>query len=116
MTEYPIRALDPKIMIWFRDGRVKEYEHRGVMTGQMMEIEYYRGRLYSERDPFTRSTLFKTLYQKQAQYYLIDPDTGQGMTEYDFFNTEWNDVGIREGIRKTLDQVNQAVIQGKDMR
>lgn len=76
------------------DGKIKKYNRRKIRTRERKRIEILRQKFTSavQNNSPKYPLLEDEIYQTMASLYLIDPATGEGMTEEDFGATEFEDL------------------------
>ena len=64
----------------FRDGSTKEYKRQRLATREFVDLEKRRAKFRKNKDPEESTDILMDLYQKVAEYGLINPDTEKGMS------------------------------------
>lgn len=96
----------------FDDGSIKEYKRKRLSTKAFVDLEKRRALFRKEKDPVASTDILMDLYQKVAQYGLINPDTDQPMTAEEYGATIWEDTKELCGIKTILDSVNHRAVYG----
>lgn len=96
----------------FTDGTKKVYKRVRLSTKKFVELEKRRAMFRKEKDPVASTDILMELYQKVAQYGLLNPDTEQPMSKEEYESTEWEDYPDEPGIKTILDAVNHRAVYG----
>ena len=96
----------------FRDGSTKKYKRQRLATREFVDLEKRRAKFRKNKDPEESTDILMDLYQKVAEYGLINPDTEQGMSKEEYGETVWEDAYNQAGIKTILDSVNHRAVYG----
>ena len=96
----------------FRDGTTKEYKRQRLATREFVDLEKRRAKFRKNKDPEESTDILMDLYQKVAEYGLINPDTEKGMSKDEYGETVWEDAYNQAGIKTILDSVNHRAVYG----
>ena len=90
------------------DGKTKVFKRKKISTKKWNELENIRAELNAipETDQDARNKKIQQLYRSCAYSYLIDPDTGQPMTDAQY------DDGAFEDVRFAVDTSNLRTLRG----
>ena len=105
-------APQESFKIPFRDGTTKEYKRQRLATRDFVDLEKRRAKFRKEKDPEASTDILMELYEKVAEYGLINPDTNQGMAKEEYGDTVWEDARDQAGIKTILDAVNHRAVYG----
>lgn len=98
--------------ITFIDGQTKNYKRKRISTKDFMDIEMIRAKFRKEKDPEKSTELLMDLYFRLSSLYLIDSDTGKGMTKQEYERCEWEDTRDFFGIKTICDACNHRAVYG----
>jgi len=76
------------------DGKVIFFSRRKILSKERKELEIMRAKLTAaaSNNSSNYPDLEDKLYKRMAEMYLIDPNTGKGMTEKQFDSTVYEDI------------------------
>jgi hypothetical protein len=76
------------------DGKVITFKRRKIRSAERVKLEAIRQELQDSLTDNKKSypKLEDRLYKEMSKYYLIDPQTGKGMTEAQFDGTEFEEI------------------------
>lgn len=76
------------------DGKDTVFKRRKIRAKEYMALEKLRGQFREAKDRIDAAEVLFNVYQKAAEYYMVDAETEKPMTKEQFEASEWEEMKL----------------------